>query len=287
MKSFFRAVRTGAIALALTYAANASAEPERLTLGVFPGVESGQADSYQILNRYLPLAKYLSGKTGTEVLLLPVKFPDTAMTQMAQGKTSYKLFFGPPVFASDAIKKADFLPVAVEQERIRGAFVVKSDSKLRDIKDFSPTTRIAMPTPKLLLTILANETLASQKIILDPSARQHLTSTDGIVMSLDNAMADVAVMRDRAAAKLVAENPTRYRVVGQTVDAPGFALIAHKSVSESTRAKVRQAALALYGDPSPAAAEAREGLKTSPFVAGQDNEFAALQRLMDTWRPAN
>jgi len=50
------------------------------------------------------------------------------------------------------------------------------------------------------------------------------------------------------------------------------------------RAKLRQAALALNGDQSPIAAEARTGLNASPFVAAQDDEFAVLQRMMDTWR---
>jgi len=286
MRNFARASQVGALVFALLATTGVSAQTERLTLGVFPGVESG-ADNYQILNRFLPLAQYLSAKSGVEVLLLPVKLPENAMQRMAEGKASYKLFYGPPVFASDAIKKADFVPLAVEQDRIRGAFVVKSASKLQGVKDFSPKTRVGMPSPKLLLSILANETLANEKITLEATARQYSASTEGIVHALNNDMVEVAVMRDRAAQKLLAENPGRYRIVGQTVEAPGFALIAHKSVPEAVRAKLRQAALALNADPSPLAGETREGLKSSPFVPGRDNEFAPLQRMMETWRTAS
>ena len=275
-------IRCATLALALTAATGVSAQTQKLTLGVFPGVESGQSESFEIMDRFLPLAHYLSSKIGTQVLLLPVRAPGAAMRSMVQGDTGYKLFFGPPVFASEAIKKAGFVPIAVEEERIRGVFVVKQDSKLRSLKDFSPATRIAMPSPTLLLSILANDTLVQQNIVLQPGARMHIAAAEGIVLALDNGIADVAVIRDRTAQKIVSAQPSRFRIVGQTVDAPGFALIAHKLVPEDMRVKLRRAALALNKDSSALAVEARTALKTSPFVAGRDDEFLALQRMMDT-----
>jgi hypothetical protein len=71
--------------------------------------------------------------------------------------------------------------------------------------------------------------------------------------------------------------------VGQLVDAPGFALIAHKSVPDKLRAKLQQAAISLNDDGSARATEVRTGLKTSPFVPGKDDEFQALQRMMTAW----
>ncbi len=275
-------IRCATLALALTAATGVSAQTQKLTLGVFPGVESGQSESFEIMDRFLPLAHYLSSKIGTQVLLLPVRAPGAAMRSMVQGDTGYKLFFGPPVFASEAIKKAGFVPIAVEEERIRGVFVVKQDSKLRSLKDFSPATRIAMPSPTLLLSILANDTLVQQNIVLQPGARMHIAAAEGIVLAVDNGIADVAVIRDRTAQKIVSAQPSRFRIVGQTVDAPGFALIAHKLVPEDMRVKLRRAALALNKDSSALAVEARTALKTSPFVAGRDDEFLALQRMMDT-----
>jgi ABC-type phosphate/phosphonate transport system substrate-binding protein len=273
----------GLLVLGLLAGTNASADAERLVMGVFPGVESGQSESAEILDRYMPLAEYLTAKTGIKVVVSPVKLPGRAMRDMVEGKSIYKLFFGPPVFASEAIHKANYLPIVVEQERIRGLFVVKADSKLQGLKDFTDTTRVAMPMPKLLLAILANETLAQQKITLKPDARRHITSTDGILLALDNGMVDVAVMRDRGAKKAMADKPSAYRVVGQLVDAPGFALIAHKSVPDKLRAKLQQAAISLNEDGSTRATEARAGLKTSPFVAGKDDEFQALQKMMTSW----
>lgn len=273
----------GLLVLGLLAGTNASADVERLVMGVFPGVETGQAESAEILDRYMPLAEYLSAKTGIKVVVSPVKLPGRAMKEMVEGKSIYKLFFGPPVFASEAIHKANYMPVVVEQERIRGLFVVKAGSPLQALKDFTDTTRVAMPMPKLLLAILANETLAQQKIMLKPDARRHITSTDGILLALDNGMVDAAVMRDRGAKKAMADKPSAYRVVGQLVDAPGFALIAHKSVPDKLRAKLQQAAISLNEDGSARATEVRTGLKTSPFVPGKDDEFQALQRMMTAW----
>jgi ABC-type phosphate/phosphonate transport system substrate-binding protein len=110
----------------------------------------------------------------------------------------------------------------------------------------------------------------------------HMAAVEGIILALDNGIADVAVIRDRSAQKIVSAQPSRFRIVGQTVDAPGFALIAHKQVAEDMRAKLRRAALALNKDSSALALEARTGLRTSPFVAGRDDEFLALQRMLET-----
>src|SRR6185436_14691009 len=256
---------------------------ERLIMGVFPGVGQGEAEASEILDRYLPLAEYLTAKTGTKVLISPVKIPGRAMQEMVEGRSIYKLFFGPPVFASEAIQKAGYLNVVVEQDRFRAVFVVKVENKVQNFRDFLATTRIAMPTQKLLLAVLANETLAQENVSLKQDARQYITSTDAITLALDSGIADVAVFRDRIAEKLLKDKPARYRIVGKTVDAPGFALIAHKSVPETMRAKLRQAALALNKDGSALAVEVRAGLKTSPFVAGKDDEFQALERMMMRW----
>jgi len=270
----------GAGALALFVASGAAAQAQRLTLGVFPGLES--AESFEILDRYLPFAQYLGSKSGAVVILVPIKVPGPAIRRMIEDGKSYKLFFGPPVFAAEVIKKADFVTIAVEQERIRGVFVVKAGSTLKTVQDIAPSTRVAMPSPKLLLAILALASLEQEKIVLQPQARHHLDSAEGMLLALNNGVVDVAVMRDRLGQKIAAEKPSVYRIVGQTLDGPGFALIAHRSVSEPLRAKLRQAAIALNSDPSPLAVQARARLRTSPFLPGKEGEFLALQRMMDT-----
>ncbi len=275
----------GAGVLALLVASGAAAQAPRLTLGVFPGLES--AESFEILERYLPFAQYLGAKSGAVVILVPIKVPGPAIRRMIENGASYKLFFGPPVFAAEVIKKADFVTIAVEQERIRGVFVVKAGSNLKSVQDFEPNTRVAMPSPKLLLAILALASLEQEKIVLQPQARHHLDSAEGMLLALNNGVVDVAVMRDRLGQKIAAEKPSVYRIVGQTLDGPGFALIAHRSVSEPLRAKLRQAAIALNSDPSPLAVQARERLRTSPFLPGKEGEFLALQRMMDTPASAN
>jgi len=262
-----------------------AAEPTRLTMGVFPGVESGELESFQILDRYLPLAQYLTAKSGVEVLLVPVRVPDAAMRRMAEGTGGYKLFFGPPVFASNAIKRAKYLPLVVERERIRGSFVVKTESSLRTLADISAkTTRLALPSPTLLLSILAKETLAEAKIV--SGSTQHMASIQAMTLGLDNGASDVIVIRDRSAKRLLADNPGKHRIIGDTIDAPGFALIAHKSVPEPLRAKLIQAAVKLNEDTSPPAIEVRANLRAGPFVASRGDEFSGLQRIVETWSTA-
>jgi len=270
----------GAGALALFVAGGASAQAERLTLGVFPGLDA--AESFETLDRYLPFAQYLQAKSGAVVMLVPVRVPGAAIRRMIEDGKSYKLFFGPPVFAAEALKKADFVTIAMEREKIRGVFLVKARSKLQTVRDITPSTHVAMPSPKLLLAILALATLSQEKVTLQPDARRHLDSAEGMLLALENGVVDVAVMRDRLGQKIAAEKPSEYRILGQTLDGPGFALIAHRSVSEPLRAKLRRAAIALNDDPSPLAVQARVRLRTSPFLPGQDGEFLALQRMMDT-----
>jgi len=270
----------GAGALAFFVAGGASAQAQRLTLGVFPGLDA--AESFETLDRYLPFAQYLQAKSGAVVMLVPVRVPGAAIRRMIEDGKSYKLFFGPPVFAAEALKKADFVTIAMEREKIRGVFLVKVRSKLQTVRDITPSTHVAMPSPKLLLAILALATLSQEKIILQPDARRHLDSAEGMLLALENGVVDVAVMRDRLGQKIAAEKPSEYRILGQTLDGPGFALIAHRSVSEPLRAKLRRAAIALNDDPSPLAVQTRGRLRTSPFLPGQDGEFLALQKMMDT-----
>jgi len=270
----------GAGALALFVAGGASAQAERLTLGVFPGLDA--AESFETLDRYLPFAQYLQAKSGAVVMLVPVRVPGAAIRRMIEDGKSYKLFFGPPVFAAEALKKADFVTIAMEREKIRGVFLVKARSKLQTVRDITPSTHVAMPSPKLLLAILALATLSQEKVTLQPDARRHLDSAEGMLLALENGVVDVAVMRDRLGQKIAAEKPSEYRILGQTLDGPGFALIAHRSVSEPLRAKLRRAAIALNDDPSPLAVQTRGRLRTSPFLPGQDGEFLALQKMMDT-----
>ena len=270
----------GAGALAFFVAGGASAQAQRLTLGVFPGLDA--AESFETLDRYLPFAQYLQAKSGAVVMLVPVRVPGAAIRRMIEDGKSYKLFFGPPVFAAEALKKADFVTLVMEREKIRGVFLVKVRSKLQTVRDITPSTHVAMPSPKLLLAILALATLSQEKIILQPDARRHLDSAEGMLLALENGVVDVAVMRDRLGQKIAAEKPSEYRILGQTLDGPGFALIAHRSVSEPLRAKLRRAAIALNDDPSPLAVQARVRLRTSPFLPGQDGEFLALQKMMDT-----
>jgi len=286
-KNLAAAIRRAIPFLTLFFVGSVAAQTPRLTLGVFPGVGSGQLESFEVLDRFLPFAQYLSAKSGAQVLLLPVRVPRQAMRTMIEGDTGYKLFFGPPVFAAEAIHRAGYVPIVVEQERIRGVFVVREGSKLQGIKDFTPATRIAMPVPTLLLSVLANDTLAQRELVPQPGARKYMASVESIVLALDNGLADVAVFRDLIAQKLMSSQPARFRIVGDTLDAPGFALIAHKMVPKELREKLRRASLALNKDPSPLALEARSGIKMSPFVTGRPDEFVALQRIMDAAKLAS
>src|SRR5256885_13481347 len=94
----------GAGALALFAAGGASAQAERLTLGGFPGLDA--AESFEILDRYMPLAQYLQAKSGAVIMLVPAKVPGAAIRRPIEAGKSYKLFFGPPVLAAEAITKS-------------------------------------------------------------------------------------------------------------------------------------------------------------------------------------
>src|SRR5258708_15132448 len=147
---------------------------------------------------------------------------------MIENGASYKLFFGPPVFAAEVIKKADFVTIAVEQERIRGVFVVKAASNLKSVQDFEPNTRVAMPSPKLLLAILALASLEQEKIVLHPQPPHHLDSAEGMLLALNNGAVDVAVMRDRLGQKIATEKPSVYRIQGLPLADPRPACIPHR-----------------------------------------------------------
>src|ERR1051325_8631656 len=51
--------------LALAAAAHADSLEARLIMGIYPGVELGQTEAADVLDRYLPLADYLSAKPAS------------------------------------------------------------------------------------------------------------------------------------------------------------------------------------------------------------------------------
>src|SRR5438046_10341655 len=95
----------GAGTLALFVASGASAQAERLTLGVFPGLDA--AESYEVLDRYMPLAQYLQAKSGAVVMLIPVRVPGAALQRMIEDGKSYRLLFGPPDCDAAALNHDD------------------------------------------------------------------------------------------------------------------------------------------------------------------------------------
>src|SRR5437016_5818476 len=72
----------GAGALALFAAGGASAQAERLTLGVFPGLDA--AESFEILDRYMPLPQDLQAKRGAVAMLVPGSVPGAAIQRMIE-----------------------------------------------------------------------------------------------------------------------------------------------------------------------------------------------------------
>lgn len=265
--------------LFLTISVPSRSFAESYTMGVFPGAETTKTDIVPMMDTYLPLVRYLSRETGSAVKFVPVRIPKLALESMTQ-HNGYPLFFGPPVFAAQVIDKG-FEPIVIENARIRGAFVVAEKSPLKKVEDITSATRIGMPPPPLLLAVEARATLAKRGIAPKPEFLRYTTAQDVLLAGVSSGTSDVAVLRDRQADVVLKKNPGKFRIIGYTVDAPGFALVASKKLPNGFRDKVQKAMFLLNGDNlDPLAQGAKQALHGDQLIAANNDDFVHLSEMM-------
>ena len=252
------------------------------TLAVFPGAESSAFGYFEMMDRYLPFAQFLTIETGSKINIVPIRIPDMAMKSLMKGK--YDLFFGPPVFAAKASSDAKYSVLTREEESIKAVFVVLKDSPIKSLQDLKASDTIATPPSHLLLSILTKETLSEKGMSADQAVPVSVNQS-ALLTALNAGTHKVAVLRDKAAQKLFSQEPGKYRIIGETIAAPGFTLIAGPNVDADFKTRLVAAVMRLQQSSKvlPGEAAAWKGLNVARFVDAKGADYVNLNKTMAHW----
>ncbi len=257
------------LGLMLTFTVNAN---ERLLLGVNTGVPA-QDEQRDLTDKYKPLADYLSA-----TLKRPVKLDVSQNISAAEKrlkKDAFDLFFGPPQVVAQAIKSANYVPIARFPGKIKAAFVVMESSGIKTMAAIRGK-RLCLPDKESLATHLAQARFRSNKI--DPenyfSEVFHQRFQDSTLNALKIGRVDIAVVTAGFAKKWMQENPGA-RILEETAEVPQFTLAVSEDFGKADAMRVQNALLNAANSADGRAMLEKLGRKDG-FVATDLEEYGAV-----------
>jgi ABC-type phosphate/phosphonate transport system substrate-binding protein len=105
-------------------------------IGFLPGISTAQ-DSYDNINNYYPLMNFMSEKTG--VLLSPSFEPDQLAFRRRILERKYPIIHINTQLV-DAAVKSDYVPLVMNDLKLRGLFIVKANSPFKKLEDIGSRT---------------------------------------------------------------------------------------------------------------------------------------------------
>lgn len=265
-------LRLSVAALATTGALSAATAADTIVFST-PPTQSAE----RTISQYQPIADFLSEATGTTVKIVPARnFLDYGL-RMRNGE--FDLIFDGPHFIGWRIDNLDHEVLVRLPGRLNFVVVTKADDPAQSSADLVGR-RVCGPAPPNLATMSFLETHPNplrQPIMVVArgfaSALKCLKDGDG----------DAAVMRDKFWAK---QNQDGFKVVFRTENAfPDRGISVSRKVDAETRAKLREALLAMSGNEVVSKALADiGGAGEQGFIAATDDEYRGLGRLLrDVW----
>lgn len=248
---------------------------ERLFFGVNTGVPA-QDEQRDITDKYKPLADYLSA-----VLKRPVKMEvsqSLSASERRLKKDAFDLFLGPPQVIAQAMKSANYVPVARYPGKIKAAFVAMESSGIKSLSD-TKGKRLGLPDKESLASYLALAKLRFSRINPDSHFSEvfHQRFQDATLNALKIGRVDVVAVTAGFAKKWVQDNPGS-RVIEETYEVPHFAFAVRGDMSEAERQRIRLALLDASNTAEGKAMLDKMGRKDG-YVATDKDEYSPLIRL--------
>ncbi len=268
MKKYFMAL----LLLLATLPASAS---ERLLFGVNTGVPA-RDDQRDITEKYKPLADYLSA-----VLKRPVKLEvsqSLSASERRLKKDAFDVFLGPPQVIAQAMKSANYVPIARYPGKLKAAFVVMDSSGIKSLSD-AKGKRLGLPDKDSLASQLALAKLRFSRITPESHFSEifHQRFQDAALNALKIGRVDMVAVTSGFAKSWVEETPGA-RVIEETYEVPHFAFALREDLGEPDSQRIRHALL-----DAPNTAEGRTMLekmgRKDGFVPAGKDDYAPLIRL--------
>jgi len=225
-----------ALALALTLSNHATAAAIVLSVTQEVNEETRPAD---ILARYLPMAKYLSDATGTEVR---VEYLQNLTEELQRTRTgSFAVLLGPAHVIGSALRYG-YEPVAAYPGAEKMAFVVRGDSRIKSMDDLKGA-RLALPGADSLATYLALGEFNARGIHAKTTFREirNFRFHEVALYGLELGQYDVAIANVDVARKWLAKNDGR--VIYETRAVPVLGIAMNTALDKALQEKIRNALL--------------------------------------------
>ncbi|MDP2964280.1 MAG: phosphate/phosphite/phosphonate ABC transporter substrate-binding protein [Sulfurimicrobium sp.] len=260
------------MALLLAFPVSAA---ERLLLGVNTGVPA-RDEQRDINEKYKPLADYLAAALKRPVRLEVSQ--SLSASERRLKKDAFDLFLGPPQVIAQAMKSANYAPIARYPGKLKAAFVVMESSGIKSLGDMKGK-RLGLPDKESLASQLALAKLRFSRITPDSYFAEifYQRFQDATLNALKIGRVDVAVVTSGFAKNWVQDHPGS-RVIEESYEVVHFAFAVSEDMSEADARHIQQLLL-----DAPNTADGRIMLekmgRKEGFVSASKDDYAPLVRL--------
>ena len=192
-----------------------------------------------ILERYAPLANYLSAVAGAEV---KIGYSRNMTVELQRTRTaSVDILVGPAHIIGSALRYG-YEPLATFSGSEKMVFVVPEESAIKSLED-AKGKRLALPSSDSLAAYLALGEFNSKGFQLKSYFQQtrNYSSHDVALYALGMGVVDVAVAEYRVAEKWLSKN--KGRVIQETKSVPSSGIALNATLDKAVRQKIRDALL--------------------------------------------
>ena len=230
-----RAALSAALVAGVLLGLPAASHAAAYRVGIFAGTAS-ETDQATLRAAYQPLVGYLARATGDSMTLeVSQRFDDTAR---ALGEARYAIFLGPTHVTADAIDDG-YAPVAKWNQPLYGLFIAPGGKPYRTLADLRGT-RLGIAARDTVVGPLCVGALNRAGLRADEDLRSVYEGKFQDVMTRQLVDGDLdAICTGPAAWKALKRlAPGKFRVIGESVRVPGFALSIDTRLSAPERRKL-------------------------------------------------
>ncbi|MBI5442718.1 MAG: phosphate/phosphite/phosphonate ABC transporter substrate-binding protein [Deltaproteobacteria bacterium] len=256
-------------------ASGTSAGSRRISIGLIP-----EQNIFRQLDRYDPIARYLSRKTGTNIELKVLRRYGNIFENFKTGNMD-GAFFGSFTYVLGHSKlgvEAIATPVWLNGEsRYHGCFVIRKDSAIRGPGDMRGKV-LALVDKVTMAGYLYPMVYLQSNGITDPKKYFKETYFAGthrdVVYDVLAGRADIGAVKNTIFARLASQDArvaAELTLFGRSAEVPENSLAVRADLEPSLKVALKEALLAMDRDPEGAAALATFGARR--FVATSDADF--------------
>ncbi len=224
-----------------------------------------------ILDRYAPLANYLSAVAGTQI---KIGYSRNMTVELQRTRTSsVDILVGPAHIVGSALRYG-YEPLATFSGSEKMVFVVPEASAIKVLED-ARGKRLGLPSPDSLAAYLALGEFNAKGLQLRSYFKQirNYSSHDVALYALGMGAVDVAVAEYRVAEKWLSQN--KGRVILETKSVPSSGIALNATLDKAVRQKIRDALLSPNPKRMPIAQLASVGIVEIKATTQEDYHYVS------------